>query len=80
MFAAGDGIVEAVRGVGPVRAGLVRVVRLIVPVAIIEVLVVIGDLVAVQPVDGNSLVRAGVPGVGVVPGIDGPCAANYPET
>ena len=76
VFAAGEG---ELGGVWPVRAGLVRVVGLIIPVAIVEVLVVIGDLVASQPVDGYALVCDGVRSACVVPGIDGRCASNYPE-
>ena len=52
-----------------VVAGLVPVVGLVVPVAVVEILVVVGDLVSVQPVDRYASVRAGVGGSGVVPGI-----------
>ena len=53
MVAAGEGIVFVVTGVGPVVAGLVLVVRLVVPGAVVEIFVFVGDLVAVQPVDGD---------------------------
>ena len=79
VVAAGEGVVGGLGGVGPVGARLVPVVDLIVPVAIVEVRVFIGYLVAAQPVDGYPSVSAAVPGFGVVPGIDGLGAANYPE-
>ena len=55
MVAAGEGIVFVVTGVGPVVAGLVLVVGLIVPRAVVEIFVFVGDFVAVQPVDGMPL-------------------------
>ena len=37
-----------------VGVGLVLVVGLVVPVPIVEIRVVVGDLVAVEPVDGDA--------------------------
>ena len=58
-----------------VGAGLVLVVDLVVPGPIVEILVVVGDLGAVEPVDGDA--RAG--GAGVVAGVDGGSAPDRPE-
>ena len=80
MVAAREGVVGGLGGVGPVGAGLVPVVGLIVPVAIVEILVVIGNLGACQPVDGHSLVRDCVYSARIVPGIGSPSTANHPET
>ena len=67
MVASGGRVVVRVGSVGPIGAGLVLVVGLVVPSLVVEVGIVIGDLVAVQPVDGNA--RTG--GSDVVTGIDG---------
>ena len=58
-----------------VGAGLVLVVDLVVPGPVVEIRVVVGDLGAVEPVDGDA--RAG--GAGVVAGVDGAGAADRPE-
>ena len=63
-----------------VVARLVFVVGLVVPRAVVEILVVVGDLVAVQPVDGDTLVRAGIGGASIVAGVDGLGAANCHES
>ena len=76
MVAAGEGVVFVVAGVGPVVAGLVLVVLLVVPGPVVEISVFVGDLVAVQPVDGNAPVGAIVSGACVVPGVDGRGAAD----
>ena len=57
------------------RAGLSSSRGLLVPVAVVEVRVVIGHLGAVQPVDGHACARR----AGVVPGIDVFGAAEHPE-
>ena len=65
--------------VGMKTSGFVPGRNLVVPLSIVEVSVVVGDLVAVQPVDRNAPV---VPGVGrdrVVPGVHGCGAAHHPE-
>ena len=62
-------------GVGAVGAGLVLVVGLVVPGLVVEIRVVVGDLGAVEPVDGDA--RAG--GGGVVAGVGVGGAADRPE-
>ena len=57
------------------RAGLSCYLALFVPVAVVEVRVVVGHLGAVQPVDGHARARR----AGVVPGIDVFGAAEHPE-
>ena len=74
-------------GEGPVRvgrdragtAGLVGGVGLLVPVPVVEVLVLVGDLVAVEPVDREAQGGGGVGGAGVVAGVDGGGAADDGE-
>ena len=61
-----------------VVAQFVPVVGLIVPRAVVEVRVVVGDLVAAHPVDRHSG-AVGV-GPGVVAGVDGLGAADDPES
>ena len=56
-------------------AALVLQVR-VVPAVVVEIRVVVGDLVAVQPVD----LHTGPGGAGVVPGVRGIRAAHRPET
>ena len=79
VVAAGDGVVDALGGIVRVGAGLVLVVGLVVPGPVVEILVLVGGLGAVEPVDGHALVGAGVGGVGVVAGVDGGGAADHPE-
>ena len=62
-----------------VGAGLVLVVGLVVPGPVVEILVVVGGLGAVEPVDGDALVAAGVPGAGIVAGVGVGGAADHPE-
>ena len=52
-----------------VSARLVLVVGLVVPRAVVEILVAVGGLGAVEPLDGNALFGAGVGGGGVVAGV-----------
>ena len=54
-------------------------VCLLVPRAVVEVFVLVGGLVTVQPVDANALVAGRVGSVGVVPGVLGAGAAEDPE-
>ena len=80
VCAAGERAVDVQGNIEPVGAGLVLVVDLIVPVPVVEVLVFVGYLGAVQPVDGYALVFRGERGGGVVAGVDVGGAANYSET
>ena len=79
VAAAGVGPVGYLGGVGAVGAGRVLVVGLVVPGPVVEVLVLVGDLVAVEPVDADALVGRGVGGGGVVAGVGGGGAADHPE-
>ena len=79
VVAAGEGEVGAVAGIGAVGAGLVLVVDLVVPGPVVEVLVVVDDLVAVEPVDRDALFGGGVGGGGVVDGVVGGGAADHPK-
>ena len=75
VVAAGEGVVAAVVGVGAVIAQLVLVGGLLVPVLVVEIRVVVGDLGPVEPVDGDA--HAG--GAGVVAGVDVGGAADDGE-
>ena len=79
VVAAGEGPVGGEEGVGAVGAGLVLVVGLVVPGPVVEILVLVGGLGAVEPVDGHALVGAGVGGGGVVAGVGVGGAADRPE-
>ncbi len=48
---------------------MVLVVDLVVPGAVVEILVVVGSLGSVEPVDGDALVGIGEGGAGIVTGI-----------
>ena len=67
--AAGDRVVGSLGGIGAVGAGLVLVVDLVVPGPVVEILVLVGGLGAVEPVDGDALVGRGVGGAGIVAGV-----------
>ena len=75
VVAAGERVVGLLGGIVRVGAGLVLVVGLVVPGPVVEILVLVGGLGAVEPVDGHA--RAG--GAGVVAGVDGGGAADHPE-
>ena len=78
VLAARQGEVGGLAGIGPVGAEFILVVGLVVPAAVVEVLVVVGDLVSVEPVDGHA--RAGdVVGAGVGGGVRIGGAADHPE-
>ena len=79
VAAAGEGPVAGLGGIGAVGAGLVLVVGLVVPGPVVEILVLVGGLGAVEPVDGHALVGRGVGGFSVVSGVDGGAAADHPE-
>ena len=79
MVAAGPRVVGAQGGIGAVGAGLVLVVGLVVPGPVVEILVLVGGLGAVEPVDGHALVGRGVGGGGVVAGVGVFGAADHPE-
>ena len=71
MVAPCPGVVD---GLGAIWSGVtdlvpVLVVGLLVPGAVVEIPVVVGDLESAQPVDGDSGVGIGVSGLGVVPGV-----------
>ena len=70
VVAAGRGEVGLHGGVVRVAAGLVLVVGLVVPGPVVEILVLVGGLGAVEPVDGHALAGRGVRGGGVVTGVD----------
>ena len=53
--------------------------RLFVPGFVVEVLVLVGGLIAIQPVDGHAFVVGGVGGAGIVPGVHRRRAAHGPE-
>ena len=75
VLAAGEG---QVAGEGLI-AGLGLVVGLIVPGPVVEILVVVGGLGAVEPVDGDALVGVGERGGGVVAGVGVFGAADHIE-
>ena len=77
--AAGPGPVGGLGGIVRVGAGLVLVVGLVVPGPVVEILVLVGGLGAVEPVDGDALGGAGVRGLGVVAGVGVSGAADRPE-
>ena len=79
VVAAGRGEVGLHGGVVRVAAGLVLVVGLVVPGPVVEILVLVGGLGAVEPVDGHALAGRGVRGGGVVTGVDGGGAADRRE-
>ena len=79
MVAAGPRVVDVLGGIEPVRAGLVLVVGLVVPGPVVEILVLVGGLGAVEPVDGHALVGRGVGGFSVVSGVGVGGAADRPE-
>ena len=77
VVAAGPRAIPRLAGIGAVDAQLVSVVGIgrVVPRAVVEVTVVVGDLGAAHPVDGDPSVGTGEGGAGVVAGIDG-CGAT----
>ena len=79
MIAAGEWVVGLLGGVGAVGAGLVLVVGLVGPAPVVEILVLVGGLGAVEPVDGHALVFRGERGGGVVAGVGVGGAADRPE-
>ena len=55
MLAAGEGSVAVLGGIEAVGAGLVLVVGLVVPGPVVEILVLVGGLGAVEPVEPLSV-------------------------
>ena len=75
VLAAGERVVGDHGGIRAVVAQLVLVVGLVVPVPVVGIRVVVGDLGAIEPVDDDA--RAGGAGVGGGVGVRG--AADHPE-